>query len=150
MSTATKIFCALTVALLLSASSANAAWIGGVRTWPGTSAAPVQPPHSGTSIQYMPFISDYGSYWGQDNYDTVVSYFNSPAGQVVAESCWQSWTGSAVDCPNPASTTAYGYHSEYIEGFGYLGPASAWDYFYVEFIPYSLASFEVNGVAWEP
>jgi len=133
---------------LLSASSANAAWSGGVRTWPGVAAAPEQPPNSGTSVQYMPFISDYGSYWGQDNYDTSVSYYAYPAGQVVAESCWQSWTGSAVDCPNPVAATKSGFQNEYLEGFGYIGTASAWDYFYVEVIPYASASFQVVGVGW--
>jgi hypothetical protein len=149
MTTATKVFCAVTVALLLSASSASAQWAGGARTWAGYTAAPSPPPNI-PNVQYIPFISDYGSYWAQDNYDTVASYWVGPqAGQATAESCWQSWTGSAVSCPNATSTTTSGTHHQWIDGFGYIGSVGAWDYFYVEFVPISPASISVIGVYWE-
>jgi hypothetical protein len=150
MSTATKIFCALTVALLLSASSANAQWVGGVRTWPSTQSgvSGVSAPNSGTETYYVPFISDYGTYWGQDNYDTIASSFVA-SGQVVAASCWQSWTGSAVECPNPATTAGTGAQYQYLGGFGGITSEDAWDYFYVEFSPSSSTSYQVIGVVWE-
>ncbi len=148
MSTATKIFGALTVALSLSASSASAQWVGGSRTWSGHAAAASQPVDDGTSIKYAPFVSDYGSYWGQDNYDTVASYFGG--GQTTVESCWQSWTGSAVSCPNPTtSMTTSETINQYIDGFGDVGSVDMWDYFYVEFVTSDPASFEIVGVYWQ-
>ena len=80
-----------------------------------------------------PFPSDSADYWGgacNGLYADFQQTHNS--GWVAGSACRQSWTGSAVACGTPSTSTQSGPVDMFIEGFETItGGASVYDYFYV-------------------
>jgi len=139
----------LLAALFLCGSpQANATLAGGYRTCPGVGNIT-----GATRLpEYIPFMSDYGTYWGQDNYDTDVDFYVGTAGTINSSSCWQSWTGAAAQCYMPATQTAASSNTSYdiyVPGFGYVSSSeTSSDYYYVEVAPLYPATVWVYGVAY--
>ena len=139
------------VVLALHVSYASAQWVGGARTWAYDPTA-----NQSAAEIYVPYVSDYPNNWGQDQYDTYVHFYNgevsTSGGNVITESCWQSWAGAGAECRNPTTTSVPStgnYYDVWNEGFGGIdADFSLFDYFFEEVAPVYPAQIILYGVAW--
>jgi hypothetical protein len=105
------------------------------------------------AIVDCPFLSDADSFWGGNNTQIFVDYYQYPPsspGVVTSSACRQSWTGTAVACGTAASTTTYGNQDVRLGGFQTIpGPYTWFDYFYVQLFVANGGSFGVAGATFE-
>jgi hypothetical protein len=140
--------CGLVLSLSVYVSPAHAQWTTGGRTW-----AQWQFEYDSRREIYVPFVSDYPNSWGQDNYDTYVTFSDASdtTGNVITESCWQAWTGAGAECRNPTTTSASGQnvYDVWNEGCGAISSdEDSTDYFFEEVAPVYPVSITLYGVAW--